>query len=179
VGKEEASQRTMATPGARRYAAVDVQLADFEDELWRTLEFQLLVNTNRTFWEEMDELDQTSIDGIYGAIEHGCHDMAERYKGTPVADILNVFKHVLGMMIHVGMNVPWPMNPDLHTERVLANAMNVMDYYAAFRPEMIRVNHHAQLLQRNWRKVITDPTHPACRRRLDGEFAGLYQALVK
>ena len=167
----------MATPGAphQRYAAVDVQLADFEDELWRTLEFQLLVNTNRTFWEEMDELDRDSINGIYGAVEHGCREMAERYKGTPVANILNVFKHVLGMMIEVGMNVPWPQNPDFHTERVLVNAMNVMDYYAAFRPEMIRVNHHAHLLQRNWRKVITDPTHPACRRRLDREFVDLYQ----
>ena len=87
------------------------------------------------------------------------------------------------MMIEVGMNVPWPQNPDFHTERVLVNAMNVMDYYAAFRPEMLRVNHHAHLLQRNWRKVITDPTHPACRRRLDREFVDdivdLYQVLVK
>ena len=154
----------------RRFVAVDAQLADFEEELWRALEFQLIINTNRTFWYEMDELDDESINGIDAAITYGCREMTERYKGTTVAPVLDEFKQILSMMIRVSMNVPWVNDPDRHIERVLENIRNEVDYYGALRTEMIRLNHHAHLLQRNWRKVITDPNYLACRRRLQREF---------
>jgi len=173
----------MATPGAphRRFVAVDAQIADFDEELWRTIEFQLLVNTNRTYWQENDELDVDSMGGIDWAIDHGCREMVARYKGTAIEGILSEFKQILSMMLRVAMDVPWPVNPDRHTERVIMNVRNEVDYYNVFRAEMIRLNHHAHLLQRNWRKAISDPSHPACRRRLNREFvedmASLYAHL--
>jgi hypothetical protein len=169
----------MATPGAphKRFAAVDVQIADFDEELWRTIEFQLIINTNRTYWHEYDELDEESIRGIDWAIDHGCREMTARYQGTTVGEILTEFKMVLSMMLRVAMDVPWPANPDLHTERVIANVRNEVAYYNAFRDEMIRLNHHAHLLQRNWRKAISDPSHLACRRRLNREFVEDMEAL--
>jgi hypothetical protein len=171
----------MAAPGAphKRFAAVDVQIADFDEELWRTIEFQLLVNTNRTHWYETDELDAESLNGIDWAIDHGCREMSARYKGTTIGGILDEFKQVLSMMLRIAMNVPWPTNPDLHTERVMANVRNEVDYYGIFRTEMIRLNHHAHLLQRNWRKAISDPSHLACRRRLNREFVEDMESLYK
>jgi hypothetical protein len=70
------------------------------------------------------------------------------------------------------MNVPWPEVPDLHIERVVDNAMTVYNrvIYAHLRTEMIMANHNAEVLQRTWRRCITDPSHPACRRRLEYEF---------
>ena len=169
----------MSTPGAptKRFAGVDVQLADFDEELWRTIEFQLLVNTNRTYWFEMDTLDDDSIRGIDWAIEHGCREMTARYQGTSVDRILAEFKQILSMMLRVAIDVPWPADPDLHIERIIANVRTEVDYYNVFRTEMIRLNHHAHLLQRNWRKAISDPGHLACRRRLNREFEEDMEAL--
>jgi hypothetical protein len=39
------------------------------------------------------------------------------------------------------------------------------------RTEMIMVNHNCEVIQRNWRRCITDPDHPACRRRLEMDFS--------
>jgi hypothetical protein len=168
----EPNLKIMETLGAphRRFVAVDAQLADFEEELWRTIEFQLLINTNWTYWFELDELDDQSLNGIDWAIDHGCREMAARYRGTPVDGILTEFKQILSMMLHVAMNVPWPTDPERYIERIIENIRNEVDCYALFRDEMIRLNHHAHLLQRNWRKAITDPSHLACRRRLNREF---------
>jgi len=47
--------------------------------------------------------------------------------------------------------------------------------YTPLRIEMLMMNHHAQVLQRTWRKCITDPNHPACRRRLQHEFDELIE----
>jgi len=171
----------MATPGAphKRFAAVDVQIADFDEELWRTIEFQLLVNTNRTYWYENDTLDDDSIRGIDWAIDHGCREMNARYKGTTIERILAEFKQILSMMLRVSVDVPWPADPDLHIERIIANVRTEVDYYNIFRAEMIRLNHHAHLLQRNWRKAISDPSHLACRRRLNREFVEDMESLYE
>ena len=75
------------------------------------------------------------------------------------------------------MNVPPPsmgrqLWADCHVEAVINNAMTVYNrvIYAPLRTEMIMANHNAEVLQRTWRRCITDPSHPACRRRLEYEF---------
>jgi len=62
-------------------------------------------------------------------------------------------------------------------ERVLDNIREIyVDVaYTPLRIEMLMMNHHAQVLQRTWRKCITDPNHPACRRRLQHEFDELIE----
>ena len=73
------------------------------------------------------------------------------------------------------MNVP-PQDPhihaDTHVEQVVDNALTIYNQYiyAPLRTEMIMANHHAQVLQRTWRRCVTDPNHPVCRRRLEYEF---------
>lgn len=157
------------------YAAVDVQLDDFELELFRNLEFQLIVNTNRAFWELEDHLGNECLCGIEEAIDYGFHEMMERYEGTPVIKILEAALGVIQNAAFAAMNVPYPRDPDRHIERVLDNIREIyVDVaYSPLRIEMLMMNHHAQVVQRTWRKCITDPNHPACRRRLAHEFEQL------
>ena len=70
------------------------------------------------------------------------------------------------------MNVPFPRDPTWHMTRVVDNALEayVRVIYAPLRTEMIMANHNAEVLQRTWRRCITDPEHPACKRRLAYEF---------
>jgi hypothetical protein len=158
------------------YAAVDVQLDDFELELFHALEFQLIVNTNRTFWEEEDHLSNQCLMGIEEAIDWGFDDdIVKRYNGTEVTPLLDEARVVIHNAVYAAMNVPYPRDPDRHMERVLDNIREIyVDVvYPRLRTEMVMLNHHAQVLQRTWRKCITDPSHLACRRRLEYEFQDL------
>jgi hypothetical protein len=162
-------------------AAVDVQLDDFELELFNALEFQLIVNTNRTFWEDEDHLSNECLMGIEEAVDWGFDDdIAKRYDGTEVIMILDMARVVIYNAVFAAMNVPYPRNPDRHIERVLDNIgeIYVDVVYPQLRTEMLMMNHHAQILQRSWRRCITDPNHPACRRRLEYEYQDLMNISV-
>ena len=70
---------------------------------------------------------------------------------------------------------------DAHIDAVMNNAMAVYNrvIYAPLRTEMIMANHNAQVLQRTWRRCISDPSHLACRRRLVYEFNQVKNLLTK
>ena len=169
----------MSAPRAPRklFAAVDVQLDDFELELFNALEFQLIVSTNRAFWEEEDCLSNQCLMGIEEAVERGFQEMMDRYDATPVFTILAAAHVVIQNAVFASMNVPYPRDPDRHIVRVLDNVREIyVDVaYTPLRIEMLMMNHHAEVLQRTWRKCITDPNHPACRRRLQREFEELIE----
>jgi hypothetical protein len=160
----------------RRGVPVDVQLEDFETDLQNSLEFQLVINLDRRYWEELDGLANHELHGIETAIAGSFRNMSERYEKIPA--VINILEHCRILILNcvwTGMNVPWPRNVDLHTERVVENAMTVYNevIYAHLRTEMIMVCHHAEVLQRNWRRCISDPSHSLCRRRLIHEFEAL------
>ena len=100
-------------------------------------------------------------------------DLDHRYQAVkPVTELLEYARILIQNVVWAAMNVPWPEAEDLHIYRVIDNAIEVytMVIYAPLRTEMIMANHNAQVLQRTWRRCITDPEHPACRRRLEYEF---------
>ena len=163
------------TPRAPRKATggVDVQLEEFETDLRAALEIQLIMNTNMVVWNELDRLCDEDNEGIRRVIHECFVDMAHRYeKVPPVSQLLDYCRILIQNVVWASMNVPWPEVPDLHIERVVDNAMDVYNrnIYASLRTEMIMANHSAEVLQRTWRRCITDPSHPACRRRLEYEF---------
>jgi len=168
----------MEIPRAPRKSTggVDVQLEEFESDLRAALEIQLVVNTHMVFWNEMDRLSDEDNEGIRRVIDLCFVDMAHRYAAVPsVTAILEHCRILIQNVVWASMNVPWPEVPDLHIERVIDNAMTVYNrnIYAHLRTEMIMANHNVEVLQRNWRRCITDPSHPACRRRLEYEFRDL------
>jgi hypothetical protein len=165
----------MSTPRAPRKSTggVDVQLEEFETDLRAALELQLMVNTHMGFWNETDHLSDEDNESIRRVIAECFIDMAHRYSAVPViSELLAYCLILIQNVVWAAMNVPWPVVPELHIEAVINNAMEVYNrqIYAHLRTEMIMANHNCEVLQRTWRRCITDPSHPACRRRLEYEF---------
>jgi len=165
----------MATPRAPRKTTggVDAQLMDLEEDLRNHLEYQLIVNTNHAYWNEMDQMSPDNSRDIDAVIDMVFRDIKLWYENVPVVrGILEQAQFMIQNVVWAGMNVPYPAHPQLHVDQVIDNAFTFYTrfVYADLRTEMIMANHSIQILQRNWRRCITDPSHPACKRRLEYEF---------
>jgi hypothetical protein len=98
------------------------------------------------------------------------------YKTIPtVLEILERAKILIKSVVWGAMNVPYPVSPHIHIDQVIFNVFVIYNkfVYADLRTEMIMTNHSVQVLQRNWRRCISDPTHIVCRRRLEYEFQNM------
>jgi len=165
----------MSTPRAPRKSTggVDVQLEEFEVDLRGLLELQLGHAVDRHFWYENAQLSDEDNLLNAQAIDGAFMDLMHRYQNAQaVTDLLEHCRILIQNVVWAAMNVPWPEVPDLHIDAVINNAMAVYNrvIYAPLRTEMIMANHNAEVLQRTWRRCITDPDHSACRRRLMDEF---------
>ena len=172
----------MATPRAPRKApgGVDVQLEEFELDLRGLLEFQLGLRINRQFWYDNTILSEQDNKLTAQVIDGAFMDLMHRYQNVDaVMDILEQCRILIQNVVWASMNVQLPEMDhdawnacDAHIARVIDNAMTVYNHvvYAPLRTEMIMANHNAEVLQRTWRRCITDPSHLACRRRLEYEF---------
>jgi len=153
---------------------VDDELEAFEEKLTRDLVFQLNFHVNMTHWEEMDRLGTYNDD--WGNINATLRDVfapyIRQYGYTAAEPILQDGRNALVHVVWAAMNVPFPRNPFEHTERVVDNMLNVFlrTTYTDLRTEMIMVNHSAALIQRNWRRAISDPGYIVCQKRLLYEF---------
>lgn len=170
----------MATPRAPRKSTggVDVQLDEFETDLRAALEIQLIMNTDMDYWHQMNCLSDDDNEAIRRVIDLCFLDLTHRYSPVPsVTAILEHCRILIQNVVWAAMNVPihgayghsWVSD---HIERVIDNTMTVYNrvIYAPLRTEMIMANHNCEVLQRTWRRCITDPSHPACRRRIEFEF---------
>lgn len=157
----------------KRTDGVDAQLADFENTLRNHLEFQLIVNTNRNYWYEMDALHPADTIDNEAAIHGSFIDIIHRYQESqPVIDMLTHCQILMNNVVWASMNVPYPANPARHIEYVVDNAIQVYTriIYPTLRTEMMMANHAVHVVQRTWRRVVADPSHPVCQRRLLREF---------
>lgn len=170
----------MSAPRAPRKSTggVDVQLEEFETDLRGLLEYQLGLRIDRHFW--YDNQHPSDADNLLTAqvIDGAFFDLAHRYENAlDVMDILEHCRILIQNVVWASMNVPLAASfqhawADAHVEAVVNNAMAVYNrvIYAHLRTEMIMANHNAEVLQRTWRRCITDPSHPACRRRIQFEY---------
>jgi hypothetical protein len=151
---------------------VDDQLEAFENRLTAQLQYALFVNINLDYWEELDELDNISVQVISDIVHDVFRPNLNVYSGTPVVPILEGCRLLIEHALLASMNVPFPRDPILHVHRVVNNMLNIFirTTYAQLRTEMIMVNHNAHVLQRVWREAVTNPARLACRRRLLREF---------
>lgn len=170
----------MSAPHAPRKSTggVDVQLEEFELDLRGLLEFQLGLRVDRGYWYETGELSNEDNLMTEQVIDGAFADLMHRYQNAQ--DVINILEHcriLIQNVVWAAMNVPFAEEhlqnwADVHIGAVINNAMAVYNrvIYAPLRTEMIMANHNAEVLQRTWRRCITDPSHPACRRRLFHEF---------
>jgi hypothetical protein len=154
---------------------VDDQLEAFENRLTTQLQYALFVNINIDYWEELDELDNVSVQVISDIVRDVFAPILNVYTGTPVVPLLEASRLIIEHALLASMNVPFPRDPILHVHRVVHNMLHIFiqTAYAQLRTEMIMANHNAQVLQRVWREAITNPARLACRRRLSREFENM------
>jgi hypothetical protein len=154
---------------------VHVQLEEFENTLWGNL---LRVDMDYAYWEEFDELSRETLNNIHQIMNVSFDEMYKRYEGTEVVTLLDRINSEIKMMIRVGMNVPFPLNPEFHIDRVFLNIQYEVNYlFADLRQAMLQTNHNVHIVQRTWRRAISDPNYLACRRRLEYEFNELAQEI--
>ena len=153
--------------------SVDDQLEAFETRLTAHLQYALFVNINLDYWEELDELDNVSVQVIGDIVHDVFAPLLAMYRDTPAAPPLERCHVLIEHALLASMNVPFPRDPILHVHRVIQNMRTIFirTTYAQLRTEMIMVNHHVHVLQRTWREANTNPTRLPCRRRLEREFA--------
>lgn len=151
---------------------VDARIQELENLIATHLQYALLVNINLNFWEELDELDNDSVQVIRDIVHDVFEPMRLVYTGTTVEEIIIDCKTIIEHALVASMNVPFPRDPIMHIHHVVRNMTDIFinRTYANLRTEMVMVNHHARVLQRAWREAVSNPTRAACRRRLMREF---------
>jgi hypothetical protein len=151
---------------------VDDELSLFEHKLTTDLTFQLIFHVNMKQWEEMDRLDNEDWENINATIRDVFAPFIRQYGYTAAEPVLQNCRNALIHVVWAAMNVPFPLNPFEHIERVVENTFNVFlrTTYANLRTDMIMTNHYAHVIQRIWRRTITDPSYVMCRNRLMYEF---------
>lgn len=160
---------------------VDIQLDEFDISLQSHLTHQMNQSIDYNLWEELDEIDGDSINNVINVLDIPLAPLRASYTNVkPVTDLLDYCKILLESCLWTGLKTPCPRYPGLYLARLIENLMEVYNHaiYAQLRTEMIMANHNAEVLQRTWRRCITDPTHPACRRRLEREFIEWSESLV-
>lgn len=116
---------------------IDETLNAFEQRLRNGLEFYLIVNTDRKYWEQNNKFRYRNAREVNNVIEEAFETMYTKY---PELDkFLDDSLVLLQSCTWVGMNVPWPVNPDHHIERVVDNVIEVYitEVYATFRTSLI------------------------------------------
>ena len=140
-----------------------------DDHLSEELTFQLTIHTDMLKWEATGRLDTDDFENINATIRDVFAPWVRQYAYTPVVTTLQHCRNTLCHAVWTAMNVPFPHDPFEHIDRVVENAMGV--FLRMMNPrEMLVANHHAHVIQRNWRRAISDPSYVACRKRLMYEF---------
>ena len=151
---------------------VDNEIEILGQRLNGELMFQLAIHTGMVEWNMTDRLDNKDWENTNATIRDVFAPFIRQYGYTTVEPILQNCRNVLIHVVWAAMNVPFPRNPWDHVERVVENTLNMFNrtMYANLRTEMTTVNHSAHIIQRVWRRSITDPSYVVCRNRLMYEF---------
>lgn len=149
--------------------------------LWDTLrdylDFCLMVNTNRTYWDHADIVSNDDLTMYEATITDALGTFYEKYQGTKVEKLLEQLEYAVYASVRTGMSVAYPRHyndpyaVETHIDRVVANTMQVVDdFYDDLRYEIFIVNRRAKKIQKLWKEVNSNPGYSACRNRLCREF---------
>lgn len=151
---------------------VDQQLRDLEDVIFMNLTHCFLFHVGFNFWQETDTLDTDTNAGVEDAIWNAFQDMMSRYQShSGVTIALENLCLSIQNAVWAAINVPYPRDPYRHLDIVAENARVV--YRALIfdlRRELIQANHHVEVIQRAWRRCVSDPSYTICINRLNREF---------
>jgi len=170
-------QTQMDAPIKPRYAYVDDQITHLEDAIREAI----LAPMNEVLWDENGELTAADVAALNQGIVDAFRPIRIAYESShEVSEALEASLILIQNCSWCGLNLPFLNSPYEHQLHVYENVQAAFNRacYARLRTEMIMVNHNAEVIQRSWRRCITDPEHPACRRRLEMDFSDLEHMCV-
>jgi hypothetical protein len=122
----------------------DETLGVFEQRIRNGLEFYLIEKTDRVYWEQNNKFRYKNVREVNQVIEDAFDIMYTTY--PTLNRILDENLILLQQCTWVGMNVPWPVDPDAHVQRVVDNVIEVFNItvYANLRCEILNLEYEAR-----------------------------------
>ena len=119
-------------------------LTIFEKRIYNRLKSYLMEHTDRVYWEQNNKFRYRNAREVNNVLKEVFDDMHEIYPS-----LVHVFDENLTLVQQctwVGMNVPWPVDPDDHIQRVFDNVMEVYNdtVYANLRCEIVNLDYEAR-----------------------------------
>jgi hypothetical protein len=130
----------------RKYKMNEVDetiLTIFEKRLYIRLKFYLTEHTDRVYWEQNNKFRYKNAREVNQVLKEVFESMHPIYPS--LKDVFDENLTLLQQCTWVGMNVPWPVDPDDHIKRVVDNVMEVFDLtvYANLRCEILNLDYEA------------------------------------
>jgi hypothetical protein len=121
----------------------DETLDVFERRIRDGLEFYLIDHTDRVYWEQNNKFRYRNIREVNQLLKEVFDSMHEIYPS--LERVFDENLTLLQQCTWVGMNVPWPVDPDDHIQRVVDNVMEVFNntVYANLRCEILNLDYEA------------------------------------
>ena len=118
-------------------------LTIFEKRLYIRLKFYLTEYTDRVFWEQNNKFRYRNAREVNQVLKDLFQTMHPIYPS--LERVFDENLTLLQQCTWVGMNVPWPVDPDDHIKRVIDNIMEVFDLtvYANLRCEILNLDYEA------------------------------------
>lgn len=122
----------------------DETLDVFEHRIRNGLELYLVENTDRVYWEQNNKFRYRNAREVSQFFEDVFGMMYTKY---PMLErVLDESLVLLQQCTWVGMNVPWPVDPDDHIHRIVDNVMEVFNIvvYGNLRCEILSIDYEAR-----------------------------------
>ncbi len=119
----------------------DDVLDTFERRIRNALDAYLMNYTDRVFWEQNNKLRYRNAREMNEVLVEAFNPMYDKY--PKLEKVLDDSLMLLQQCAWVGMNVPWPVDPDDHIQRVVDNVMEVFNIivYANLRFEILELQY--------------------------------------
>ena len=155
--------------------AADDRLDSLEEDLRNGIDSLLLLAFDLEYWVRHNEPSADDLRALERVFYDAFRDLLHQYRNTALEPALVACRTILARVAWAGVAVPFPHDTTAHLEAVCNNVLHtyVDMFYADIRTEMVMLDHHAHVIQRNWKLAARDPKYTVCRRRLLREFEEL------
>lgn len=119
-------------------------LTIFERRIRGRLNLYLVEQTDRVFWEQNNKFRYRNAREVNQVLKEVFDSMHTIYPS--LEDAFDENLTLLQQCTWVGMNVPWPVDPDDHIQRVVDNVMEVFNstVYGNIRWEILNLDYEAR-----------------------------------
>ena len=144
------------------------------DELRNELEMALLVwDAHAQHWANYNRPDIEMFNKIHSVLNLAFSPFLMDWNAFPEVTVyLRSSLLVLEQVTRAGVNVPFPFDFSEHMHAVITNTCDVYMYlfYTSIKKKIDFLTQKIVLIQRIWKKRISNPEYKVCRRRLMREF---------